>query len=1259
MKRILFGLVLLLGVLAAGAELVKNRGFESLDGWRPVLHKQDFASVSLETVDYVEGEKSLRLQINEAPRVYICATQQIRLKPADSKIKGSFSYKAPGGGFFMITFHGAKNAKSFKKGLPPSAEWKKIEFEHIFGGGAKSASIEIRLSSKGFMLFDDLKLETRSLNAEQAKIDILFIKKGRIAEAFRSGLVKHGFKNLQICPWDEITPELLARSRCIMVFPLQRLTFSAKDECRFKLIGEYVSNGGGLLITQSVGQMLAASLLPVRLGDMFGADIRYETTCFPKDKIVKLGDQYGDMYYSCTDIAAPFGKGVRSLLYPASPGFGAINGNIPFSGDGNWQVILKGDAKSYSRNFRTFALNVYQSRVNGKTPFKSHVPMAGVRKYGKGHVAYIGADPSCSFSMADSQKQGRKISEQVFAADGLMAFMNNLFGYLSSGSGQLAKAKFTPFPFFPEGSKTPKLYRGVFGARTVFSSGKSTVAEYVAAAKKAGLDYIVFLEKFDKLSYEDFEKLRQECRKFNDGTFLAIPGFTYQNTDGNHQYVYGDYPLYPSDVVLDGKRRFKTTEEKLGSHDGVDLVYLYNMLSFQANSGWYNFSRNPYPAIDMRSVGTMGVITQEDGKTIDYAESDYANINRNVQYIWPQALTLMKSADEMTLIENGTYYHNRIHAETFAQLEKMLTTQTGRSSRNCYPGVPCFGKMSITQGPSLTLEMPRGDMNPDGSLYASVLNYWPLKLRAGTADGIRTIEIYDGETLLKRFYPEGKKTFFYDTAFANDRQRSIWGKLVSVSGKTAVTRGMTSDSWILRDLYCMDRNNPLLYSLQKHPDGKDFLMNYAADGVVPWKGPWYARIRPVGAFVSDPVYGKGKLRYDGSPERHPQLSMRPAFFTDDKIAPSYGRHSWTGDFIRGKEGGVHNRPNAELLSSNVLTATQEMDGVFPVGAFPLIHTHASLFSFRKSEYLETTARRTHYLVRVGGVAPWLYDQHFKVLKDYPVTGPKKFFLSPGSVSLRGSKLLRAWLGGKEVKSPSGLILLKRGDILTYEGNFYGTLAVYVLSDGLHYDCRTHRFVYLAPDGIAKAGTEYDLKLLFCGINRLEKDPFAVALKYGKDFGLTENGKTGYSVEVRKGKVLSNEFTLDLEGEFSGTVKGLAESSGNLGVRLFGMNGNFSAMLVCGRKKRLIPVEKGIAYAVLNEFESDKPLAIGQPFRADDESLKIFVSGNSNFTGWRAEIHNPTDKSVTTVLKSNPELTGAETNETVTLVPGGIIIREFK
>ena len=1240
---------------------VRNGGFEQgLQNWKVALHGQSFASVSIEKVDYVEGELSLRLQSNETPRVYFCASQYFPLKQENRKIRGSFSYKSPqGGGTFFIHFRGQPKLHSLAIDLPPSNDWKKMEIDGVVPDGATHVGMEIRLAKKGYQLFDALEVQFLSQTDEEAAIDLLFINATSISKVYEECLKEKGFGNIQFCGWDELTARILKRSKCVTIFPMLRLTLTEQDEARIALVRSYAEQGGGVLLNQSIAQMLSSTLLPVRLGDEFGLNIHYGITCFPERSIRNLGKQMGDVYSVHEGpIAKPFDEGVGSMLLPAAARGLDLVGNVPFTGDSNWQTILTAGDGSYEKLADTMSLFVYQNRLKGLKPYENEVPVAGIRPFGKGFVGYIGLIQDCSFRMNDSGKTGRQIAEQVFAKDGLSQFMVNFYKKLSSGASELRQATLPELQEAPKSALQPRLYRGIIGPRTTYSSGRSSVAEYVAAAKAAGLAYVVFLEDFSKLSYENFEALRLECRKYCADGFVALPGFTYENVDGNHQYVYGDQPLYPGDILLDSRRRFKTTEPRLGETSGMDLHYLYTQLSFAAHSGWYDFSHNPYPYYDMRSVVTMGLVTQEDGKTRDFSLEALAGTNRDVQYIWPQALVLMKDAQEMKWVVDGTYYHNQLFATSFEQFKMMLSSTRSRKSRNCYPGIPCFGKMFVSQGPTLTLEMPRGDMNPDGDLYASVLNVWPLKVQAEAPEGIQTIEIYDGIRLIRRLQGNDRKSVSYETILPNDRQRSIWGRLVSSTGRQAVTRSMNSDSWILRDLYCMDRNNPLLYSLQKRKDGQSFLMNYAADGVLPWKGPWVSRVRPVGAFVSDPILGQGKLRYDGSPENHPQMGMRPAFFKDDQLAPAYPRRSWQGPMIPGREGGLHNHPMASVLSSNVMIARQVFDGVFPLDAYPIIHTHASLFPFKKSEYLETTAKKTLWLVKPEGVPSWLWEQDFKILKDYPVTGKRRFFFTPGGVSPRGAKMERAWLDGREVRQPNGLLALKKGDMLCYEGNFFGTLIVYVLSDGLAFDCPASRFVYLANEDTVPAGTTYNLKMLFSAVHRLEKDPFAVALKYGRDLGILEPGKTGYQVNVEQGRMTSNEFTLDVTGPFAGTVKGLKDINGNLGMRLSGMRDNCSAMLACGGRKRLIPVEESTAYAVLTEEEDEQNLIAGHPYLPDSPAIEVMVSADSSYSNWRAEIHNPTDKSITTTIHAHPGLTGGK-DEELTLAPGESVIRLFK
>ncbi|MBQ6471660.1 MAG: hypothetical protein IJJ33_06730, partial [Victivallales bacterium] len=937
---------------------------------------------------------------------------------------------------------------------------------------------------------------------------------------------------------------------------------------------------------------------------------------------------------------------------------------IPFQGGTGWQVVLKSGKGAYSEPLKSLGLEVYGSRQRGRKPFRDDPPLAGVLDLGKGKVAYLGFSPACTFFLHDGDRTGttgHRIAQAVFAKDGLGRFLANFYTAMCAGHASLAQATLPAIA--PMGAKrgSPRSYRGVIGPRTRYSTGESTPDEYVAAAQAAGLDFVVFLEDFEHLSFDDFERLRADCSRLSQGEFLAVPGFAYRNIDGNHQYVFSPNPIYPSEILLSpGTRRFKTFTRDMGRKvSGMDLYYLYSTLSFECVSGWYDFGHNPYPYYDMRSVCGMALVTQEGGRTVDFSLQGYADTNRSVQEIWPHAITLMKSAAEMALVTDGTYFHNQIHVQDFGRLEQMLALRQGRMSRNRYPGVPAFGKIFVTQGPFLNLDLPRGDMNPNRDIYSSVLNVWPLALKASAQDGLKTVEIWDGTTLLRRFHPAGKNVFDYETILPNDRQRHVWARLESMGGKVAVTRSSGSDSWLMRDYYCMDRNNPLLYSLQSRKDGSEYLVTYAADGVHPWKGPWIGRIRPLGAFVTDPVLGTGKLRYDGSPEWHPQPNLRPAFYSDGHRAPNYPDSSWQGPMVPNEEGGIHNYAHPIVLSSNVMIASQTLDGVFGLDVYPVIHTHATLAPFKKSEYLDTTATRTLWLLKPEGVSVWLWEQDFTLLKDYP-TSANGVFLSAGGVGLRGAKLAHARLDGRMTENPTGMVTLRKGDFLCYEGNFYGTLVIHVLEDGLCYDCRDHQFVFTHEAKVVPAGWKKRIRLLFTGIHRLTGKPVSLAEVFSRDFNLAGDGSPGYQVTAARGKVTGTQYTLDVEGTFEGCVKGLANLPANLGMRLHGMRDNCGVMLKCGETKaRILPVENGIAYAVLQECEESQPIVAGAPFRVEASEISVMLSGDSTYQHWRAEIHNPTDHAITTILESDPVLTSAPAvRETITLAPGECQVRIF-
>ncbi len=54
-------------------------------------------------------------------------------------------------------------------------------------------------------------------------------------------------------------------------------------------------------------------------------------------------------------------------------------------------------------------------------------------------------------------------------------------------------------------------FKALVGVHTAFSDGKGTVADYVAAAKKAGYSLIAFTEQFESLGQKNWDKLVEQC----------------------------------------------------------------------------------------------------------------------------------------------------------------------------------------------------------------------------------------------------------------------------------------------------------------------------------------------------------------------------------------------------------------------------------------------------------------------------------------------------------------------------------------------------------------------------------------------------------------------------------------------------------------------------------------------------------------------------------------------------------------------------
>ncbi|MBN1375625.1 MAG: hypothetical protein JXA01_05685 [Dehalococcoidia bacterium] len=1204
------------------------------------------------------------------------------------------------------------------------------------------------------------------------------IKESELTKLWKDDLPLNGWENIKFVEWDYLTPELLQLCKMVVIvrLPLKPIKttdqFNAEpdeDMRKVDMLVDYVKAGGGLLLNQQAGQMLTGMTLPFYLADRFGTKLLYEKVYsyeeeddddgdgLPDDDdplVVHIGSWDQDKFTYTDAIDSSVSQGVTGVLYPSYIAMGLYNGILPFLPNDDWTVVLHTGSTSYTTPSLT-GLTDFDKDMRAQG-FSGNVPLVGIRELGAGRVGYCGM--RCDMIFYRSLATETDIANyEAYMKNGygnyssdLERFYLNLFQWLSEHSDKLRNVALKKGSFdVPPLTTDENLYKGIIGARTLYSSGTSSVDDYVNAAKAANLDFIVFLEDFGELKtdaehptiVDTFNALKDKCKEVSesgDGSFLAIPGFTYINSDGNHEYVFGRDPIIPSSLIVDdATKRFKVWPKDPASNQYEfqangkwlsDLQWLYGMLGFENHSGWYRFPRdisktssspfNPgssYSYFDTRSGDSIAVVVQEkNGDTIE-TETNweiYGKQARNGQYLWPVALTLMTSASEISNITNGSYYCNILKANGTEQLAPFLYgSSEAFQGMQGYSGTLQFGAMSVSQGlqgPQIDLKMPRGDVDPKGEPYDGELQKWDLVLDVTSDVGLKEVLIKDGDTMIRKFSPNKKTTFHYETSLTRERQKHIWVEATDDNDRKAISRDILCNSYLLRETQCGDRQNQLLYSRQKRlgEDAPDFFIANNTATATPTKGLWSGVINPVTCFIFDSVLGCAAA-FDGVPAGDPYVKFSPAVFLNGQNPAEAGEYY---ELVAGLEGPPHNKPHRVIASSDVLIGDRILDGVFPFAThpdpenpekmildYPVYNVWHTLYPVTPSSLIATTARTYFYRMKPTGISAYLWDQSLTAKQDITL-GNSNYSIKFGSIySDQAENILFVQNGVEQISRQKPLTAeqsddynFNAGDYFCFANGPYGSVIVYNVGDPLILwtDYINAGFGYKTSNSSLQVGTTIHAKLLVVGIDDKTYDTLAEvttrAAKIKADYGL--GGSTpAYSVTAQHGQVVSLGYIAELAADdsitykcFKGTFSGLADLSGNLGCMVSGLNANWSACLQVNNandvKTRFIPVadkEGGDAsskgYLVLDaDKDNGTGWFIGHPITADDPNIVLNLSQAKDTYceetkiwswKWRLEIHNPTDQTRTVTINTNPNLfdtnwTGWTINNKTVTIPAG-------
>ncbi|MGD0090096.1 MAG: hypothetical protein ABSE73_09260 [Planctomycetota bacterium] len=1046
-----------------------------------------------------------------------------------------------------------------------------------------------------------------------------------------------------------------------------------KNKTNIAVLRQFIAAGGGVFCVPIWMQM--DTLLPPQEEFLkpLGLVPLFRDVVFDPESSVRATAWKLDFAHT-TALAkdSPLTQGATSLWYPVATRAGGQQHTTTFKMDENWTVPVRGEPTSLSREIAFDKwCNLDEAQ---KGAYDHDVPLLACRQAGKGRVVCFAITPEYLFSSVAATTL-----EDIVLSRGLRgtpshgyALIRNALRWLAEPSraeGALggaamdagllkdpAKTQFGKPQDWEANIKLPEpdpACAGLIGARTAYSSGKGTIDEWAAKAREQQLSFVVFLEEFAGLTKEKFDKLKSDCARNTSAAFAAIPGFTIDDEVGNHYFFFGTAFPYPDKKLLsdDGKvlvsydAELNPKNPRLkGQLAMTTLTYAYSTASFKLTAGNYLFGKSAAPFAHFYSNwDACAVIACQAGTLLEDATQPYLKLVAAGQGPLPLALSFCDDPAQLAAANWRTVVRMPKTADTVSvvggQLEGASKLGAYFNTWHFYPDNPT--RIYVTSGPEIERWSQAGPRDYEGNNQGDFVRQglrWNVYGKVKSEAGLRSVTIYDGPGLFRRFLPQGQKAFEFALQLTHDKQHN----LVLVAEDAHGARAISGEQWDrnhrLEEFNCSDRNNQLSYGYLTSKDGYGLMLGGNQRLATPNKRLDGREISPSGTFKNDSLLGAPA--FDGAAGGEPAFFAPMNLLAKEKelVCPSVceaTRLLHTGDVHIGEGRYEHNFTDG-IQVANVWHTLWKTE---PAQDFSVVW-------------------RQHFL-NVDPDSPlavFLWTLRIKLLRDIPNNGVFAGFV-------RGSEA-RLWL-------------LRGGDGRSYAGTYedtakssrrtltvpfgpgtcaaaldspLGGTAVFPMSAGMEATLtlptrESHNLAFALPAAVTpqKAGEEAEVAFLLVGIPRatertknLPAPTTEIVERFRSDFGMSGE-RPAYTVDCAAGSVSGQHYILDVDGKsgscFSGTLKGDLISS--LPIRVSSLNDRWSAYLLDrGQKKaRPVGVFENKAWAVVC-LKGNLDVFVGHPVVCDKPELFIQVAQTGE-NAWAVEVHNPTDAAVRTTLKRNP------------------------
>jgi hypothetical protein len=1087
--------------------------------------------------------------------------------------------------------------------------------------------------------------------------------------------------------FDELKPCHVVR----LIVPIEGASMDPAHQAHAKVLGaalrRYVEAGGGLFVQEE------AERYPNSNNNAFwnmvlaplGIQIRFEGVMNLNQRFILPSYRPAPEYWYTTAISPhPITQGVRRLYLPVYdhnpvPGVPAVD----YGPD--WQVVVSAGKGGKSFSCGTPGNPTF---LNLDMPghYTDNAPVVAVRELGKGRVvsfpiAAIHMDLNYGVPIWPDVVDTVGDSGANQPSDTLKLEMQS-YRWLGEPATDIPElGTYQPVAYKPvqlpesvdwdqstfsqpasglSGGSGFDKYRGIGGVISNYGGGKGTVADYVQAAKAAGLGFIVFGDPMEKLTAETWQKEKDDCTAASDAGFYACPGMQFTDSNGNRWAIWGWNVKFPPPTITINNKTYTQWDGRQVQLYGSYSIYCN--LPGMALLNYKDFrSRDQHPENMWWFWNYLPLVYDlRNGRTDLVADNitEWLHGMADLRWNTPMAYTILDDPSEVA----------RAAALWFATAPNLDQVHFDRCGERA---------ICVSQGPIIkTWRVNNNQMESDWAFTRGA-----QRVRVGldvTADaGLREVLVHDGERgIIRRYLPQGAKELQHEFEVVHDERHDLLLEVIDKNGKRAFScEGLVYN--YKREMFrCGDNLNMLgshgfmlcpdrLMDLETAPHWTNSIHLNGWDGAPMGPMPDAESAETISTREFGPDYpDPGKL--------HAKLGDVLQMGVNSYQMIEMTMHM---DRLAGRAHGVG------VLNEYGDIARDQGENAFFTRTDKLVGADS-----RADYYVIFNYRRAHEgTAQDQGTVIW-HEGDIRFTKDVTLSGAvpiKLVVMQPWNPNAYTSEQVQTLAPGY-----GKMVMISDADhgaqMIPWDGHSpsdfsgrikpggYVTQAPSPVGYQVFLAPPDNEFVYqgnLPMPGIViglgkagqqvKAGTVMHYAYGFANLEDNSKDQTEIesrlqGLAQGFNFG---GGHDGYPLDLKSGSLADATYFLTLKADHNEIAETLGpqELPIWLPIKVHGVQDNGVAAIYSSRQPwfRFVPVEDGTAWLQEDITNADH-VWIGNPFVTDNPALKLtlVVDGQESGEAPLLEVHNPTNQQVQAKLSSPPHTPTFGGMEATVILPAG-------